>query len=197
MSPQTFIFFGASGSGKGTQANLLIEYLKKTDSEKPVLYIENGEKFREFVSKEKSLTVDLTKKIMDDGGLAPDFLSVWMWSNFLIHNITGNEHLVFDGLSRREHEAPVLDSAVKFYKREMPVVIIIEVSKQWSTDRLLGRGRSDDNEEDIKNRLDWYDKNVLPAIAYFKNDPYYTVVSVNGEQTIEEVHNEVMAKLGW
>jgi adenylate kinase len=195
MTPQTFIFFGASGSGKGTQANLLIEYLKKVDAEKPIFYLETGEKFREFVTKEKSITRDLAKKIMDEGGLLPDFLPVWMWSQFLINNVTGNEHIVLDGLSRQEHEAPILDSAIKFYTREKPVVIVIEVSKEWSTDRLLGRGRSDDNVEDIKNRLEWYDNNVLPAIAYFKNDPYYTVISINGEQTIPEVHTEIMAKL--
>ena len=197
MSPQTFILFGASGSGKGTQAQLLIDYLEENDKDRQTIYIETGQKFRDFIESEKSLTIDLTKEVMTTGGLLPEFLPIWMWSEFLIKNITGNENLILEGLSRREHEAPVLDSAMKFYKREKPNVISIEVSKKWSTERLLARGRGDDNEADIAKRLDWYYENVMRAIEYFKNDSYYNFISINGEQTIEKVHTDIMEKLGW
>jgi adenylate kinase family enzyme len=60
---------------------------------------------------------------------------------------------------------------------------------------MKGRGRLDDSDEEIKKRLDWYKANVVPAIEYFKNDPDYKFVSINGEQTIEEVHREIMQKL--
>ena len=48
MQPQTFIFFGPSGSGKGTQAKLLQEILKQKDPERKIIYIETGQKFREL-----------------------------------------------------------------------------------------------------------------------------------------------------
>ena len=194
MPQYTFIIFGPSGSGKGTQAELLIEYLKKTDPNRQTFYIETGQRFREF-AKDNSYTAKLVKEIIDHGSLAPEFLPIWMWTDFLVKNISGNEHLILDGLSRVVHEAPVLDSAMRFYKRENPFVISIEVSERWSTERLLSRARTDDTLEDIKNRLSWYKKSVTPAIDYFKNDPYYKFVEVNGEQTIPEVHKEIMGKL--
>ena len=197
MSPQTFILFGASGSGKGTQANLLIDYLKKNDSQRKVLYEENGQRFRDFVESHNSFTSQLTKEVMQTGELLPEFLPIWMWSEFLIKNLAEDEHLILEGVSRREHEAPVLDSAMKFYKREKPHIISIEVSRNWSTERLTARGREDDSQEDIARRLEWYDQNVVKAIEYFKNDSYYNFISINGEQTIEKVHSDIMEKLGW
>lgn len=195
MHPKTFIFFGPSGSGKGTQAKLLIEKINALDPQGRVLYLETGQKFREF-STEASITSKLTKEIMQEGGLLPEFLPIWIWTEYLIRHCSGNEHMVLDGLSRREHEAPILDSAMKFYKRENPIVISIEVSKEWAGERLKNRGRSDDTKLDIESRLSWYDKNVVPAINYFKNNPYYKFININGEQTIEEVHREILEKTG-
>lgn len=194
MQPQTFIFFGPSGSGKGTQARLLIEELKKHDAGKKILYLETGEKFRDFI-KETSLTSKLTKEILDKGELVPEFLPIWIWTDYLIHNLSGEEHLFFDGSPRKLEEAKVLDSAIRFYKRENSFVVSINISDKWAMERLIERGRSDDNEEEIKKRLDWYKENVVSAIEYFKNNPYYKFISINGEQTIEEVHREIVEKV--
>lgn len=193
MSPQTIIFFGPSGSGKGTQAKLLIEELSKKDS-REVHYIETGQRFRDF-STEASFTAKLTKEIMTKGGLLPEFLPIWIWTEYLIRHVSGDEHLILDGLSRRVHEAPILDSAMKFYKRERPVILSIEVSREWAKDRLLNRGRTDDIDQKIDERISWYYDNVVPAMEYFKNNSYYNFLNINGEQTIEEVHKEIMEKL--
>lgn len=195
MKPQTFLLFGRAGAGKGTQANLIIEHLKKVDSENKVIYIETGEKLREFAD-EVGISAEQTKEIMATGGLLPSFIPIWIWTNIFVRHMAGHEHLVLDGLSRRLYEAPVLDDALKFYKREKPFVVSIEVSREWSKARLESRGRSDDNKRDIEERLNWYDSNVLPTIEFFKNNPYYNFVSVNGEQTIEEVSKELLTKLG-
>ncbi|HEY0221046.1 MAG TPA: nucleoside monophosphate kinase [Candidatus Paceibacterota bacterium] len=194
MSPQTFIFFGPSGAGKGTQAKLLMEKLKEKDS-REILYIETGQRFRDF-STEASFTAKLTKEIMTNGGLLPEFLPIWIWTEYLIKHVSGDEHMVLDGLSRRAHEAPILDSAMRFYKREKPFVLSVEVSGEWAKERLLGRGRVDDSEKEIEERIAWYYENVVPAMEYFKNNPNYNFIPVNGEQTIEEVHNEIMSKIG-
>ncbi len=195
MQPQTFIFFGPSGSGKGTQAKLLQEVLEKKDPGRKILYIETGQKFREL-AKGESFTAKEIKKVIDSGELLPEFLPIWVWAGIMMENITGNEHLFMDGLARQPKEAPVLDSAIKFYKRENPFVISINVSDEWATKLLKGRGRSDDTDEEIKSRLAWYRENTMPAVEYFKNDPDYKFVSINGEQTIEEVHAELMEKVG-
>src|SRR5262249_17441152 len=142
MSPQTFILFGRAGSGKGTQAKLLMEYLQKHDSGRKCLYIETGQKLREFIVQDNH-SAQLTKEFMDTGGLMPAFMPIWLWSGFLIKNFTGNEHLIFDGTCRRSYEAPVLDTALKFYKREQPTLIVLDTSHQWSIERAVARGRSD------------------------------------------------------
>lgn len=189
MSPQTIIFFGPSGAGKGTQAKLLIDKLKEKDS-RSVLYIETGQRFRDF-SSEASMTAKLAKEIMTSGGLLPEFLPIWIWTEYLIRHVSGDEHMILDGLSRRAHEAPILDSAMRFYKREKPVVISLEVSSEWAKERLLARGRGDDNGHDIEERIAWYYKNVVPAMEYFKNNSYYNFVSINGEQDIDKVHSDI------
>jgi adenylate kinase family enzyme len=102
--------------------------------------------------------------------------------------------LILDGLSRRAYEAPVLDDALKFYKREKPFVIIINVSDEWAKNHLLSRGRADDNKLDIDARLAWFKTNVEPTIDYFRNNDYYNVLEINGEQSIEDVHKEILAK---
>lgn len=195
MQPQTFIFFGPSGSGKGTQAKLLQEELKNRDPKRDILYIETGKKFREMAEGD-SFTAQKVKEIMETGGLAPVFLPIGIWSNMLAQDLSDDNHLVFDGVSRRLVEANVLDSAIKFYGRSNPVVISIECSDEWAVKLMKGRGRVDDNEEEMKKRLAWYKENTIPAIEYFKNDPDYRFISINGEQSIEAVHQEILNKIG-
>ena len=194
-TPETFIFFGPSGSGKGTQAKLLISELKKREPDRQVLYIETGQKFREF-SEEASFTAQETKKIMQSGGLLPEFLPVWIWSEYLVRHVSGEEHMVLDGLARRPHEALILDSAMRFYKREAPFVISIEVPREVAAERLRNRQRGDDTKLDIEKRLDWYNENVLPAINFFKDNSYYKFLAINGEREIDEVHKEILEKVG-
>ncbi len=194
MLPKTFIFFGPSGSGKGTQAKLLMEKLKEIDPERNILYLETGQKFREFAT-EASFTARKTREVLEKGGLMPEFLPVWIWTQYLVDHMSGEEHLILDGISRREHEALIIDSALQFYDRKEPVVISIELSPESAVKRMEGRGREDDTDAEIKRRLEWYEKNVVPAINHFKNNPYYKFIPINGEGTIEEVHKEIMEKV--
>ena len=193
MHPQAFIFFGSSGSGKGTQAKLLTEYLKETTN-RGTLYIETGEKFREFKEKE-NLTSLLVKDIMDHGKLIPEFLPIWIWTDFIIKHFSGNEHLILDGLCRRVDEAPVLTSALKFYGFKNPCVIFLGLTEKVAYERMKGRQRKDDTDEYINSRLAWFQKEVIPAMNYLKNNSYYTFLDINGEQSIEDVHNEIISKI--
>ena len=191
MTPKTFILIGRSGCGKGTQAKLLSDYLKKTDPEKEVLYIYTGDEFRKFI-KGDSETQKLSKKIYDMGGLQPEFLATYMWTSFLVNKYYKNEHLIFDGAPRKHHEAGVLDSAFKFYDLKEIYIIQIEVSKEESIKRLMARKRFDDNKEDIEERLSWYETEVIPAIGFYKNNPSYHFLQINGEQTPEKIHQDII-----
>lgn len=193
MTPQTFIFIGRSGCGKGTQAKLIQDYLKKYDSDREILYIQTGAEFREFI-KGTSITAQLSKAVYDKGQFQPEFLAIYMWTNILVHKYSVNEHLVMDGMPRMYHEAGVLDSVWPFYKMRPPHVIYIDISKEESKKRLLARKRLDDTEIEIAERLAWFEEKVVPTLDFFKNNPDYDYVSVNGMQPAEDVHKEILAK---
>ncbi|MGM0629117.1 MAG: adenylate kinase family protein [Patescibacteria group bacterium] len=188
----TFCFFGRSGAGKGMQSKKMVEHLENNFSERNVLYIETGKLFREFVKNDESYSSDLVKNVMDEGGLLPAFLPVWMWSNFLVKNFSGEEHLIFDGVARRLVEAPILEEALAFFKRNRSFVVYIDVSPECAMDRLMERGRGDDTREKIKERLDWYEENVIPAIDYFRKSEHVEFISIDGDQTPEEVHQSIL-----
>lgn len=188
--PLTIIFFGRSGSGKGTQASLLIEKLKQEG--RNTLYIETGKEFRSFIE-ESNLTAKITKEVVNRGDFMPEFMPIWLWCDQLVRKFDGTQDLVLDGMARRPHEAPILDSALKFYGRTQVHVIHMNVSRQWSTERLLSRGRNDDEEEKIKRRLDAYDRDVLPVLEYFKERKGYQFHDINGERSIEEIHADIMS----
>ena len=194
MELKTFIFIGRSGCGKGTQAKLLIEELKLRDTERPVLYMESGERFRALL-KETNFTSELARGISDRGELQPAFLAIHVWSHIFIENITGKEHLVIDGTPRKINEARILADALRFYGRVQPHVVHIEVSREWSATRLASRGRADDATANVAGRLNWFDSDVAPAIEYFRDEADMRVLDINGEQSIEEVKNEIFGKV--
>lgn len=192
---QTFIFFGRSGSGKGTQAKLLIEHLNKVKNNGN-LYIETGQHFRNFIANESNHSASLTRKVLDEGGLMPVFMPIWLWAGIIVEKFTGKEDLILDGLCRRKDEAPVLDSAIKFFGLEKPYIIYINTGKEWSLKRLRERGREDDDkEEDMLRKLNWFDWNVMPAMSYFHESKDYNFIEVNGEKSIEEVHAEIIQRI--
>lgn len=198
MNKETFIFIGASGCGKGTQVALLKERLRAKTPETPIFYMQTGQYFREFI-KQDTLAAKIAREEIERGERAPDFLAMHLWSDVFVKNLTGNEHLILDGSPRSLNEAQNLDIAMKFFKREQPVVVYIKVSPEWSINHLLERakkeGRADDSLEGIKKRVAWFEQDVLPAINYYRRDRDYDFIEVDGERSIEEVHREIVANV--
>lgn len=192
-SKKACIFIGRSGCGKGTQVDLYIKKLQEINGLK-TLHVETGSFFREFI-KSSSYTSQITKSVVDTGGLMPESIAIGLWINYLIKNYTGKENLVFDGAPRKLPEAILLDGTLNFYKIPKYIVIYINVSKEWATERLLARGRKDDTKEGIEKRMSWFDKDVMPSVEFFKKSENCEFVEINGEQTIEEVSNELISKI--
>ena len=197
IEPSAFIFFGRSGCGKGTQAKLLIKFLTEKDPERNVLYVETGRLLRDFGAKQRGFAAKKTKELIDTGHLLPEFVPICVWGEYLLEHVKkGNEHFVFDGVSRRIPEAPILHSALDFFDKNIRHVLLINTSKEWSIERLLSRGRVDDDRDEISRRLAWFDENVRPAIRFFENNPSYQFHEINGEQSIEAVQQEVLRNTG-
>lgn len=192
---RTFIFMGRSGSGKGTQAKLLIEEMKRRDDSASIFYLETGKFFREYIDKD-GYSNKLAKEIVEGGGRVNSFLAIWMWTNALIANIKGNEHLVIDGSPRAIQEAQIMDTAMTFYKRTNPTIIYINTSRAWCETRLLERHRNDDlTIEHIRRKLDWFESDVEGAIWWYRNQPQYRFIEINGERAIEEIQKEIIEKV--
>lgn len=192
---QTIFFLGRSGSGKGVQSGLLQEYLKAHTPDTPVFYVETGAHFREHVKKE-GYTWDRAREVNATGGRQPDFLAVWAWSNHFVNEFHAGEHLVFDGSPRSLNEARIMDTLVSFYERKKPTIFFLDVSRETVERRLEKRGRPDDlNPEAVAKRLAWYEEDVVPAIEYYKTNPAYTFIRIDGEQTPEEVHAAIVKEL--
>ena len=160
--PLVFLLMGRSGCGKGTQAKLLIKYLRDNNLGE-TLYVYTGEKLRNFAEKEKILSARLAKSKMKAGGLLPSFLAVWLWSDSLIEGVNESNNVIMDGSPRTLLEAMMMDDAMEFYGRSNIIPIFLETSENWSTQRLLGRGRNDDSLESIKKRLAYFKKTLFPS----------------------------------
>lgn len=195
MIPQTFIFMGRSGCGKGTQAKLLVEWLKTNDTEhRDIFYLESGARFREFIS-QSNYTARLSKKTMESGKLQPAFLAIHVWSHLMIEQMDESKHVFIDGTPRKLEEAKILENALLFYNRAKPIIVYINVSRTWSMDRLAGRGRADDSREGVEERLNWFDTDVMPAVEYYRTNPHFNFIELNGEQSIEAIHQDFVAKI--
>lgn len=202
MPPKTFIFIGRSGCGKGTQVAILRKHLEEIDPDRrKVMHLETGARFREFIKGEK-FSNKLAAHIAETSGRQPDFLAVWNWAHILIEEMDGSEHLIFDGTPRSYREALILDSAMTFYERQRPVVVYLDVSREWSKEHLISRsqkeGRADDQtEEMIEKRLTWFDDEILPAVKYFQENNGYQFLHIKGEQTVEQVAHDIASLLNW
>jgi adenylate kinase family enzyme len=188
-----YIFYGKAGSGKGTQAKLLKDHLESLG--KKVIYIETGGLFRDFVSQNKeSFTAKRTGEIIDNGQLMPAFFPIYMWSNVLVNNFTGNEDVILDGASRRIEETEVLALALDFYQIKNKFVFEIDISDDTAIARLkirAGNRPDDASTEKIQTRLDWYRTNVVPVVEYFKNDSQFKFSIIDGEKTVPEVFMQI------
>lgn len=199
MELRTFILSGSPGSGKGTQAKLLAEFLAAHDPSRAVLAFGTGDKFRELFSG-TTYTEALAKKVMDTGGLLPEFLPIWMWSSVFIERLTGDEHVIGEGFPRRIRESEVLDTALAFYGRATPDVINLAFTETQALRRLELRqereGRSDDSRASVEKRFEFYHTHTVPAINFFRAKQGYRFHDINADQAIEEVHEDILRATG-
>ena len=193
MQPQTFVFFGIMGSGKGTQIKLLETFLKGKE-DKDIIYAGTGEEFRKLIGS-GSFTGNKVKELHDNGILVPDFITNTVITDIFISRLESNKHLIMDGYPRTILQSENFDNMMKFYERKNIKIIYIKVGKEEAKRRNLLRGRKDDTEEGISKRIEMFFNDVVPAIEYFKGKQGYEFLEINGEQTIEEVNRDIIKAL--
>ena len=135
-------------------------------------------------------------ELYQTGVLQPEFLAVHMWIKKMVRDYDGKANLVFDGTPRKLHEAGVLDSIFDFYGINKPNVLHIDINSGEALKRLILRKRLDDHEDDIKKRLAWFETEVQPTIDWYGTNNRYTFHKIDGMGTVEDIHKDVVNKLG-
>ncbi len=194
----TWIIMGSSGSGKGTQVELLRDYLEKSNK---TLVLGMGDLFREFWLKD-GYTNELSRKIVERGGLQPSFLQIYLWSEFLLKNISPENHLIIDGSPRRIEDAKAMPGAFSFLGRPGVNFVYLNVSEEVARERLLSRVSKDNplreledaDIEKVQARLAWFKEHSLPAVEFFRGNKDTNFIEIDGEGTIEAIHSEIIKK---
>jgi adenylate kinase len=189
---RTVLFYGMSGAGKGTQARLLVA---KLDEDRNTHFIETGQLLRDYAKKAGTYAARCIRKTIDGGHLVPQAVSTYLWSGILLKSVGEHHHVVFDGAARSLDEARLFDGMLTWLGREYDI-FVLEIDTETAKERAVarGEGRADDTKEGMKNRLDWFREQTMPAINYME-ERGASVHHLDGSKSIEEIHAEIVAKL--
>jgi len=194
MQPLTVIFIGPQGSGKGTQIEQLKASLEAADRRR-VVDIQTGRRFRALAAKQETFAENTIAASMNAGTLQPDFIVSVLWGQAMIDQLDPKSHLLIDGFPRTVGQIPDLDDAFTFFERGVIDVVNIATPEAVVRERMQERARADDSTESIEERLRWYREDTLPVLEHYRNRPNTRVHDIDGEATIEVVHEQIMQAL--
>lgn len=179
------VIFGAPGSGKGTQSERLID-------EYGLFHISTGEVLRDHISRGTELGV-IADSFISKGQLIPDDLMVSILADLLDSNPETAQGVIFDGFPRTINQAKELKEMLSKHGSKVHAVIGLEVDDEELIERLIKRGkesgRSDDNLETIKQRLNVYHSQTSPLRDYYINENKY--LSIKGSGSIDEIFSNI------
>ena len=195
MEPITVIFIGPQGSGKGTQIEKLYKVLAEKDPTRRLVDIQTGRRFRALAAKRETFAERKVEMTLDTGVLQPDFLTHILWGQAMIDQLDPKSHLLIDGFPRTVTQAEVLEDALEFFERSQLHVIDLNTPEEVVRTRMQERAREDDTEESIEERLRWYREDTLPVLDYYRVRPDTVVYDLDGTDTIEGVHEQILDAL--
>ena len=195
MEQQTVLFIGPQGSGKGTQVQNLIAYLKEHDNERPVMDVETGRLFR-ALAETGNATAQFVKDLVDAGKPVPDFVTNSFVMADFRDRYTPECHITLDGFPRNAEQAAFLDQIFSLYGRTDMTIVYLETPEDVVRQRMMARGRHDDTEEKITERLRWSTEMMNGLVAYYQERSHTEFITVDGSKTIEEVQTAIKDGLG-
>ena len=184
------VIFGAPGSGKGTQSENLISHYE-------LFHISTGDVLRDHIRRGTDLGMT-AKQYIDQGQLIPDELMIGILAQVIDDNKEAAENgVIFDGFPRTIAQAEALEALLNERGTSVSAVVGLEVPEEELIDRLVKRGqmsgRSDDNEETIKKRLNVYHSQTSPLQDFYKEKGLYK--AIKGTGSIEDIFEDIKAAI--
>lgn len=177
--PLALVILGRQGSGKGTQAALVAERYG-------VVHVSTGDMLRAAVAAGTELGLR-AKAVMDAGDLVGDDIMIGIVDERLAADDIQAHGVLLDGFPRTTAQADALAEILGGSGPNLAINLDVPIAEV--TKRMLARGRDDDTEETISRRLELYEAETAPLLAWFEERGRLTVIDGLGTE------NEVFARL--
>ncbi len=179
------VLLGAPGSGKGTQAARLKDYLQ-------VPHISTGDLLRAEVAAGSPLGLQ-AKEVMARGDLVSDEILLGMLKDRFSREDT-KTGFILDGYPRNLAQADALGKLLASLGQKFDAAVQLVVDNELIIDRLAGRaqaeGRADDTPESVRHRLNVYDEKTAPVIDFYRLQGQLTVV--DGVGALDDVFARIV-----
>lgn len=183
------VIFGPPGSGKGTQSQKIIDKYG-------LFHISTGDVLRDHIKRGTDLG-KIADKYISEGQLIPDKLMIDILRDYIHAHPEASKGVIFDGFPRTIDQARELNKLLDELGSELHAVIGLEVIDDELIDRLIKRGeqsgRSDDNLETIKRRLDVYHSSTQPLKEFYTKSGHYRAVEGSGH--IDEIFEKISSHI--
>ncbi|CAE21926.1 Adenylate kinase [Prochlorococcus marinus str. MIT 9313] len=166
---QRLLFLGPPGAGKGTQAERLC-------AAHELMHLSTGDLLRTEVGAKTPLGQEAAA-VMNRGELVSDELVLAIVENQLKNQ---NGGWLLDGFPRTLIQAKALEPLLEELKQPIEAVVLLELNDAVLIERLISRGRSDDNESVIRNRLEVYREKTAPLIDHYRQQGLLQTVEAHG-----------------
>jgi adenylate kinase len=177
------VLLGPPGAGKGTQADKLAEKLG-------IPHISTGDLFRSNINDGTELGLE-AKRYLDAGDLVPSELTNALVDKRL-DEPDAKAGFILDGYPRSVEQAQALDRMLSDRNTKLNAVLEFRVCEEELLKRLKDRGRADDTEEVIHNRMMVYRDETEPLLKYYDG----TVKTVDAVGSMDEVFARALRALG-
>jgi adenylate kinase len=177
------VLLGPPGSGKGTQAEKLAEKLG-------IPQISTGELFRRNIENGTKLGLE-AKRYLDAGDLVPSELTNQLVDDRL-DDADAADGFILDGYPRSVEQAKALHEMLERRGTDIDAVVEFRVSQDELLQRLKARGRADDTEDVILNRMKVYRDETAPLLEYYSSQ----LKTVDAIGSMDEVFARALQSLG-
>ena len=209
------ILLGAPGSGKGTQAEKLVDSFG-------FAHISTGDMLRAAVAEQTPLGLE-AKKYMDAGDLVPDLVVIGLIKDYLEASGETSDvkkDFILDGFPRTTSQAIALDEQLAELERSLDVAVLIKIDPEIIVKRICERRfcpacrrtttaaegenciicghkleiRDDDKEEVVRKRLAVYEQSTAPLVDYYRGKGI--LKTIQGDQAVDAVWEDLLAAIG-